>query len=203
MKKFSPLLFVASIALSACGAPTSSMTHDESMRNPLYAEYYWNDLVDTLTNIEIDATRKENAEFLKEKGNLDRLHSLKEDALAAAKKERAKRDDGASGPFARDTEETQGFIMLLDNVLYTNPSFNTPPGPSLHIYLSPVVDPRDAVFPDPDATDLGLLQQPYGAQTMVLSKEPAKKPHVVVLYDTVLKRIYGFAQLSYGPNAEL
>ena len=67
----------------------------------------------------------------------------------------------------------------------------------MRVYLTTAVDPRGVNFPDASALSLGLLQTPYGAQEYAFDESDSNPEfRTVVLYDTRLERIYGFAQLS-------
>ncbi len=187
------------LLLAACSGNTPSLS--KNLENPLYAEYYYNDLASTLANIEILKDRKDNAELLKDTAVVDVMHEAKDSATAAAAAARKIRDKAAVGDFIPASESEQGLIMLLGDMFYTGPSFNSPPGPSLHFYISNVLDPREGVFPDPTAIDIGAVEQPYGAAAYPLPSSVKGRYKTVVLYDTVLKRVFGFAQLDYGPDA--
>ncbi len=201
MKKSFPLLALAGVLVAACTSPNLSLK--EQLQNPLFAEIYYNDLVDTLTNIEIGQDRADNIEFMKNKAAVARMRKVKESALKSSQEARSAHDRGLSGSFVSASETVNGEVLIVDDMLYTDPTFNTPPGSQLHLYLTSVLDPRDVPFPAKDDTDLGALEHPYGASSLKLSLVKGDpKPRSVVLYDTLLSRIYGFAQLSAGPDAE-
>lgn len=197
MKK--PLLLL-SVILAGCGTATGPSQSD-LLQNPLYAEYFFNDLAETLATIEIQKDLPANAELIADADRLQAARDAKEDAIASGNAARKLRDSASVGEFVPDKELPRGNVMLRDGMLFTGPAFDTPPGPSLHVYLSPVIDPRDGTFPDAKAIDVGRLEQTYGTFAMPLPPDiDLKTIRTVVLYDTVLQRLYGFAQLSQGKN---
>ena len=90
-----------------------------------------------------------------------------------------------------------GQALALEGHLYFGPTFLTLPGPSLHVFMTKAVDPRDVAFPDPSAVDLGLLKTPYGTQSFDMPATVTLPGYrTVVLWDTRLKRLSAFAQLK-------
>ena len=137
-------------------------------------------------------------EIVKDKAKSAAIDAIREDALEKAQEQTRKRREGIFGYFVTIHEPVEGQALLMNNTLYIGPSFMTVPGPSLHIYLTTVVDPRDTKFPDATSIDLGLLSSPYDEQVYRLpsnAKNP-EKYRTVVLYDTKLQRLYGFVQLT-------
>ncbi|MDB4978913.1 MAG: hypothetical protein JWM56_1099 [Candidatus Peribacteria bacterium] len=188
------LLTVSALAscglLAACGNATvnQSKTLINELKNPLFAERYYEDLIGTLVNIEIrepDTAAKESALISK----------LKNDALEKAKEQTRIKRSGVLGRFVAAKQTPEGPVLLVNNTLYFGTDFITEPGPSLHVYLTKVVDPTQKIFPDSNALDAGRLESPYGAQSYTI-KNGSGSYQTAVLYDTELKRLYGFAQLT-------
>jgi hypothetical protein len=139
----------------------------------------------------------QNDPALHDKKIADIVERVRIDALRRVQ-EIAKAQHGAlTGNFLTVHELTDGTAMVKDGTLYFSPHFATYPGPDLRVYLSNVVDPRDASFPDESALDLGKLKTPYGIQSYVLTDEQKMSEfRTVVLFDAALHRLYAFAQLS-------
>lgn len=197
------LLLPALLLLSACSSTGQSLS--ENLKNPLFAEYYYQDLATTLADVEINATLPGNAALLKDPARKALLEQQKTQATQNASTAQKVRDRASTGDFVSANESEQGTVMLVDGTLFTNPAFNSPAGPSLHIFLTTVIDPTDkpSAFPDSSALDLGLVNQPYGTSSYTLPSGAAKTHYrTVVLYDTMLRSIYGFAQLSDGPDVQ-
>ncbi len=101
------------------------------------------------------------------------------------------------GPIIAVKEDVTGYVLHLDCTVFFSSDFTTSPGPSLRVFLTTTVDPRDVTFPDKSAVDLGPLQSAYGAQQYSMpGDDSAGALRTFVLFDTRLKSIYGFAQLS-------
>lgn len=189
-------------ALLLAGCAPASLPLDTLLQNPLYAEFYYNDLADRMATIEVNATAPANAAILENAELKATLTAAREQAATKAAEARSARDRGATGGFVPVLEQPSGQVMLIDGVLFTGPTFNTPPGADLQLYLSPAIDPRDVVFPDTAAVSLGPVQQHYGAGAYRAVAAPAGTHwRSVVLYDRALRRIYGFVQLADGPDA--
>lgn len=187
----SPSLIIGSLltmlALTACQANSSG--------NPLTDSRYGDELADTLANLII-----QNDPITKDP---TMLQMIKENIAKAKDMGNNARDmmaDGMQGAIIAIKEDVVGYVIALNQTLYLSSEFTSKPGLDLHVYLTETVDPRDGVFPDPTAIDLGALQSPYGGQTYaIMSKKDPKLLRTFVLYDRTLKRIYGFAQLSKLP----
>lgn len=197
-----PLFLLLSLALVGCSS-AGQATLDQHLQNPLFAEQYWGDYAQRLADIEIYKDLPHNKEIVEDTKRLASLRSLKEEALSKHRAATKTRDRAATAMMTTLSELSQGEVMLVDNVLYTDPLFDTPPGPDLHMYVSEITDPRDVEFPDPTAIDLGVVYQPYGAGAYPIPERPsdAKRLYTVILYDKELKRLYAFAQLQLGPDA--
>lgn len=195
MKKPSLILLLPLLSLAACGTKSNegaTVTLEQLLENPLYAEQYYDELLDRMVNLEI-----QQDPLLEDGGKQSFVDDTQRDALTKAKEATAKQREGSMGTFVPVKEEPMGETLYVDNVVYVGPTFTTPPGPTLSIYLSTLVDPRDAAFPEEQALDLGRLESPYGAQRY--SVPPVENPllyRTVVLYDKKLERIYGFAQIN-------
>jgi len=177
--------------VSACSG-VGKTSIDAENQNPLTASRYGDELADTLTNLIILKDPIAEEERMKEniQADIKKAKRLSDEA-------RERMANGSMGTFISIQEETYGFAAFTEEKLYLASDFFTDPGPSLHVYLTTVVDPRDVQFPDETAIDLGVIQSTYGAQTYSVPGEgDAKLLRTAVLYDTTLKRIFGFAQLS-------
>lgn len=191
-RHFVPLLLVTGM-LAGCGRTAESPSVELLLQNPLFAERYAEELVDVLTELEIiqdPVLEKENAK--------DKIASLKTDWLAIARDARASQRNGLLGDLLSMGAFTKGETLLTPTTLYFGPTLEVAPGPSLHVYLSEHIDPRDVEFPDASAIDLGVLPVPYGATALQLPKDIGDiiRFRTVVLWDVTLNRLYGFAQLS-------
>lgn len=187
-----PLFFipVLLLVLSACSSPGTSVA--DQNRNPLTASRYGDELADSMANLIImeDPAAQDPALRTLIESEIARGKSIGEDARAIQSK-------GWLGGLIGIKGQVSGYVLYLPNELYLSSDFMTTPGPSLHAYLSTTIDPRDAAFPDPSAVDIGSLQAAYGAQTYsVPAQQEPGQFRTFVIYDTRLKMIYGFAQLS-------
>lgn len=178
------------LALAACTPVQTSIS--EQNQNPLTASRYGDELADTMANFIIsdDPIIKDAA-----------TRKLIENEIARGKdiatSAREIVGDGLFGGIISIKADVMGYALLADNVLYLSSDFISDPGASLHVYLTTVVDPRDVAFPDATAIDLGSLQATYGPQQYdVPVHDDPNAIRTFVLYDTKLKIIYGFAQIS-------
>lgn len=187
----------ACVLLSNCsGRVRSQFTLEDRLRNPLFAEQYWADTVKSMVDIAI-----KNDPLLQDSWKKSVVDSVRETALQEAKGIDAKRREGTSGFFIGQVVKTEGHVLYVDDTLYVGTNFFTTPGRSLHLYLSTVVDPRDVDFPDDTSMDLGSLESPYGPQQYTVGAvENPLLYRTVVIWDTELERMHGFAQLNkdYG-----
>lgn len=183
-------VFSCALLLSACTG--TAATHD-LYDNPLYAEWYYQDLVDEM----VELVLRED-EITKDERKMNIIEDTRRDALQKQKDAERRQYEGIMGQFISDIETTRGEALLLDDTLYLGPDFDTVPGPDLHLYLTTAVDPRDS-FPDETAIDLGELRDAYGAQAYAVPmSEGEERPQwrTLVLWDEQLERLYGFAQLQ-------
>lgn len=189
------LSFLGLLILTACTASPAPapVSHplSERLQNPLFAEQYWSDQAEHMA----DFVRNKDP-LLKDGVKKAAVDAARTKALQKLDEVRASMKTGRRGSFLIATESIQGSALLLNNTLYFSALFACFPNPETHVYLSSVIDPRDAAFPDPTAFDAGALQSPYGDQTYVLPEsQKNKRFNTVVIYDKSLNRIMGFAQL--------
>lgn len=194
MKKYLSLLPASALLLGACtsGSATSTDLQDQ-LKNPLYAEYYYDTLVEHMVNLVL-----QNDPLTKDPAANDVIEDTRVNGLKKAHEATEKQSKGLIGTIVSDFDYAVGEALLLGNVLYVGPEFQTSPGADLHVYLSSALDPRDATFPDETALDLGMIKSAFGAHTYDVPAQEADAPEFrsMVLFDTKLKRIYGFAQLQ-------
>ncbi len=190
MKRSISLITVSLLLCTGCSQGT--MTHQQLMDNPLYAERYAEDIVDSVVQFGID----QNPIFEDEE-KAAALDSLRERWLKLAEKAQQKQNTGMKGGFIPVLTFTAGEVLILNDTLYFGPDFVATPNPSLHLILSTVVDPRDVEFPDESSIDLGPLVSAYGTQTYALADiENLELYRTLALWDTELEELYGFAQLT-------
>ena len=181
------------ILLAGCTSSNSSGPNLEAhLLNPLYAERYYDNLVDRIVELEI-----QKDPILENERKKKIADETRRKALAGAQEAQKKQREGPRGFFIGVQEYAQGETLYLGDTLYLSTTFETDPGPSLHLYLSTIVDPRDTEFPDETTFDLGRLESPYGVQQYAVPEvEDPLLYRTAVLWDTKLERLYGFAQLS-------
>ncbi|MCA9370572.1 MAG: DM13 domain-containing protein [Candidatus Peregrinibacteria bacterium] len=180
------------ILLIGCSAQQFTPDQDALLSNPLYAETYAESMVDTMVNLEIY-----NDPILEDTTVKALADSTKETWLKVAKAARAAQGEGQRGTFVPMQQYVEGEVLYRENMVHFSTFFNTVPGPSLHVFLTTVVDPRDSAFPDTTALDIGVMTVPYGAQSFPVPEvENPFTYRTVALWDTELKRLYGFAQIS-------
>lgn len=184
--RLTPLLAPLFLVLLAGCAPG-----DSKLENPLTASRYGDELADTMANFiisEDSAVKNEAMRRLIEK-EIGRGKSIATEA-------REIQANGWAGGFVGVRADVRGYVLYLPDTIYISPDFETEPGPALRLYLTTVVDPRDAEFPDATSVDVGPLKSAYGAQEYrVPAQKEEGKLRTFVLYDTRLKMIYGFAQI--------
>jgi hypothetical protein len=182
---------VAALVLVSC-TPANG-TSANLLDNPLYAEFYYDDLVEAMVDIEL-----QNPKEVEESPALKRaLEVARRSGLTEATEANKLQDSGAKGNFVQAKETVAGEALFTGTMLYLGPDFVSTPGPSLQLYLSKDVDPRSAEdFPAADDVLVGPLQTPYGAQTFVTQELDISAYRSLVLYDASLKRMYGLAQLA-------
>jgi len=190
MKYLLPILS-ASFLLTGC-FQSEQMTTAERMVNPLFAERYAEAMIGRMTELEI-----QNDPLLEDEEKRQLALKTKEHWMKLAREARKTQQEGKNGFFVTVKEYTQGEALLLGNTLYFDTTFETDPGPTLHVFLTTRIDPRDVEFPDETSVNVSPLSSPYGAQRYTLTQtDSLDELRTVVLFDTKLGRIYGFAQLS-------
>jgi hypothetical protein len=186
------LLASSLLLLAACTASKATgMSLGDRLHNPLYAAHYYEDLVAQMVNLQLH-----NDPMLKNGGIKAAVDRTRMKGVAETQRAALLKQQGMHGAFISDHELTQGTALLLKQELFFGTDFLTVPGANLHVYLTSMIDPRDAAFPDKTATDLAALADVYGAQTFSIAQGvDLSKVRTVVLYDQDLKQIYGFVQL--------
>lgn len=191
------LFITISLLLASCKAAPSNpigMPLQERLYNPIVAERYWGELAEHMA----DLVRFEDP-ITKDPVKMAVIDGERLRALDLVAKARAIKKEGISGVFLQPTmhETAIGEVLLRKNILSFGTTFLTDPNPSVHVYLTTAVDPRDAKFPDATSLDLGQIQTAFGSQEYEI---PAGKDNpgfrTVVLYDTMLERLIGFAQMG-------
>ena len=200
MKKLLPALALCAL-LAGCASygPTQDAALQDQLRNPLYAEYYYDDLTNQMINLALRDDPVMDDDAKRALVDRTRTRALEHSALALKEQDR-----GLRGIFQSEQDLVLGDALLLDGVLYLSPTFDAAPGPSQGLYLTAAVDPRDGDFPDASAVRLGGLKNQYGAQSFDVSKlGPASGSgslRTLVLWDDELGLLYGFAQLQPRPE---
>ncbi|MDO8649082.1 MAG: hypothetical protein Q7R81_04860 [Candidatus Peregrinibacteria bacterium] len=194
MKRTPALFFLATtcLLLSACGEQEAQANPSRAalLKNPLYAERYWDNMVDLLVELAI-----QNDPILAEKQSV--LDKWREEGLKEAQDATGTQRGGTIGPFIPVKANVRGEALYLGDTVYLGPEFETVGGPSLHLYLTTIADPREGTFPDETSIDLGELATPYSAQQYLVGEvENPVQYRTVVLWDTRLGLLYGFAQLA-------
>jgi hypothetical protein len=178
--------------LSGCNGNGSTASIEENLKNPLFAERYAEGVVDRL--VELDIAKDPIMEDAEKKTYVDAQRKY---WLEVSREARAMQREGMQGYMVSLGEYAKGDVLYVNNTLYFGSLFEIDPLPSLHIYLTTVVDPRDATFPDTTAMDLGPLQTAYGAHTYAVPAiENPLLYRTVVLWNKELGRLHSFAQLG-------
>lgn len=181
------------LALTACqNNGSQEHTLNYLLENPLFAERYAESMVDTMVNLEIY-----NDPLIEDEKKKDIADKAKKKWLEVAQKSRKEQRKGSIGHFNSVKEYAAGEVLYLNDTIFLAPDFDSSVGPSMHFFLTTVVDPRDVEFPDETAIDIGEVQSNLGtARYNVPKVENPKDFRTLVLWDTKLERIYGFAQLD-------
>ncbi len=191
MKHSSLLAFSwCALLLAGCGNQTTAL--EELLRNPLFAERYAESIVDRLVELEIvkDPVLEDTAK----KAYLD---TERKKWLEVTRNARQIQRDGMEGNIISIGDFAKGDVLYVQGALYFGTLFEIDPLPSLHIYLTTIVDPREVTFPDDTAMDLGPLQSAYGTQTYTVpTVDNPLLYRTVVLWDTEFERLHSFGQLS-------
>lgn len=185
---------MALLTLTACQSTGNTQEHKLSylLENALFAERYSEAMVDTMVELEIY-----NDPIIQDEKKRKIADQTKEKWLKVAQAARKKQREGSKGGFIPMSEFTSGEVLYVDNTVFLAPDFATVPGPSLHLFLSETVDPRDVEFPDTTAIDLGEIRSNLGTSRyeVVEAGEPSAY-RSLVLWDSALGRLYGFAQIN-------
>jgi len=192
MRKSRLLLLLPVLLLGACSRGEISTETKALLENPLYAEWYYNDIVDDLTTLAI-----RNDPMLKDAARKAAADAARKEAAEKSREVVQQRQKGRLGQFRGPEQIVEGKALLLGDTLFFGPDFLSIPGPELHVYLSEMLDPREAAFPDASVLDLGLLKSPYESQNYtIVEPKDLTNYRTVVLWDTKLRRLYAFAQLQ-------
>jgi hypothetical protein len=187
------LLFILSgtLLLAGClGKQTTTL--EDRLQNPLFAERYAESVVDRLVELEI--IKDPVLEDVAKKAYLD---TERKKWLEVTRNARQVQRDGMEGSMLPVGDFAKGDVLYVQGALYFGSLFEIDPLPSIHVYLTTTVDPREIAFPDTTAMDLGLLQSAYGAQTYTVPNvDNPLLYRTVVLWDTEFGRLHSFAQLS-------
>ena len=185
------------IVLTGCTPTPASqgggISLEQRLKNPLYLERYAETMVDRMADMAI-----QDDPILEDAGKQKIIEETKRVWLEKSKEARELQREGPHGFFVAINEYVAGEALYLNDMLYLSTTFETFPGPNLHLYLSTEIDPRDIEFPDEGAVDLGQLSTAYADQEYAVPPvEDVNIYRTVVLWDATLERLYGFAQLNY------
>lgn len=190
-------IFLGLLLLTGCMRAPAGATNvgKDHMKNPLVAEQYWSERTEVMVNLLVN-----EKDALTKAGLIGFVDSQRLESLKNSQEATKQRKDGVIGQFNSMKHETIGFVLVNPKTgnIFFGTTFETDPGPSLHLIFSESKDPRDLPeFPDKTSLDIGELSSPYGAQ--VHTFDPKKwndKFNTLSIYDTKLKRLYGFVQLG-------
>lgn len=189
------LTLLLGIFLSACTESPTTYRSDAlemHLQNPLFAEQYFESLVQRM--VELTITQDPILNDAKKKETVD---SIRREGLQKAKEATQIQLKGTFGEFVVGNEWAKGEVLYVNDMLYFGPEFQSDPGTSLHVLITTITDPRIDTFPDASAIDLGQIQSVSGDQAYPVPKvDNPLLYRTVVLFDTVLERIFAFAQLS-------
>lgn len=186
-----PVLFLTLAIVGGCSSQPRTSIEKENL-NPLTASRYGDEFADTMANLVI-----QNDPVTKDPGMLAVINAEISRGKEIGQTARDTMDQGMQGMIIPVKESVNGYVLSVNDTLYFSSEFESKPGPALHVYLTTVADPRDTQFPDKTAIDLGLLQAAYGPQQYrVPHQDKPELLRTVVLWDTKLKRLYAFGQLS-------
>ncbi len=188
MKHHLPLLLCAVFFAGCASAGTTSISQQNE--NPLTASRYGDELADTMAGIVISQDPIATDPAMRKLIDAGIAQGKQLSAVA-----RQDQKTGITGQLFSVKQDAAGYALLIQNTLYLSSDFITDPGLDLHLYLTKTVDPREGQFPDDNAVDLGEIQSIYGAQKYTVPGE-TDGLRTVVIWDTRLKRLYGFGQLS-------
>lgn len=190
-------LFLAIPLLASCAAPPTgpmSLPLQERLRNPIVAERYWSGMAEHMA----DFTRTQDP-VMKDPIKAAIVESERTRALERVAQARILKKGGLQGVFLAvgANEDAFGDVLLREGILFFSSTFEIKPSPSVQVYLTSNVDPRDGRFPDDTSVNLGILQTAFGPQEYAIPDDRKDEDfRSVVLYDTRLERLIGFAQLA-------
>lgn len=189
MKYIFSTLFV--LILAGCTSTATNVTTQQALQNPLFAERYAEEILDRFTTLEINLSPEFEDEAMRAAIEDERTKWRK-----IAREASSKRADGRYGSFNRvtETDYVVGGVLLHNNTVYLSTDFEAYPSPQLGLYFSTAVDPREIDFPAEGSEKFATIDVPYGMQSFAVSTVP-EGLRTVVLYDELLGRIVGFAQL--------
>jgi hypothetical protein len=165
---------------------------DDNLKNPLYAQHYYEDMSEQMVSLELNKDP-----VLKDASKKSIVDNARIDATKRAQDAVDLKTKGLNGSIMSDADLAVGSVNVMNNTLYFGTDFIVSPGPSLHVFLSNVIDPRQVHFPDPTAVDLGSIKTAYGAQAYPLPESTTPKTYrSLALWDNALGTFYGFAQLQ-------
>ncbi len=161
-------------------------------QNPLSASRYADELADSLANLII-----QNDPIVKDAAMKTLVQNEIQKAKSASDEAHAKADAGMEGTIISLKNDITGYVLYANDMLYLGPDFAAKPSLNLRVYLSQVVDPRDGVFPDTTAIDLGPLKTDYGAQQYAVPHQDHPELYrSFAIYDTTFKKLFAFSQIS-------
>jgi len=186
-----PVVALCGLLATGCLRSTSPSV-DALLENPLFAERYAEELVNSMVEMKI-----QDDPILVQPGKEAMIDQFRMQWRERADEAKRIQREGRAGFFVPVEEYVKGEVLFRENTLYVDSLFEVTPGPALRVYFTTAVDPRDTEFPDESAVDLGVLKSPYGTQQYRVPK--LSNPihyRTIVLWDTELERLYGFAQIS-------
>ncbi len=190
MKHARLALFLAPLVLVACSGNTATISLEDTLRNPLFAQLYYTDLSEQMVTLDVASDP-----LLQDTGKKAIVDRTREQAVERVQDAIALRQSGKYGEFISERSLVLGTALMVNGSVFFSPDFISTPGPSLHVYLSGTVDPRQGDFPQSGDIDLGLLSNPYGAQEYVIpEKKTLENIRSLVIWDSALGMPYGFVQ---------
>lgn len=185
------LLIISSMALSACSQERTADLNT-ALKNPLFAERYSEEIIERLASLQI-----KEVEGVTDPETLTKIEKAKAQWQKVSDQASDIRFEGKYGRFnlVNNDDFVTGGVLIYNNTLYLSTDFEVLPSPNIVLYASTVVDPREnEVFPSAEDTKLLTLESPYGMQSYAVQVDTSTLKSIVV-YDTFLNRIIGFAQM--------
>jgi hypothetical protein len=184
-------LSMLTVLLTAC-SQTNSVSLDAALQNPLFAERYSEEIIERLASLQI-----KEVEGVTDPETLTKIEKAKAQWQKVSDQASDIRFEGKYGRFnlVNNDDFVTGGVLIYKNTLYLSTDFEVLPSPNIVLYASTVVDPREnEVFPSTEDTKLLTLESPYGMQSYAVKIDTSTLKSIVV-YDTFLNRIIGFAQM--------